>query len=231
MIKSEEQIFFSYTKNEKIQSPVQYSEFKHYYTGSIDSAEKLSFSSRLKIIIRRSIPKFVKQIFKKKQKEEKAKKNICVSQNTRISSTAKVEVRFGGEISIGENTELQEGVLVLTYGGKIKIGNNCSINPYTIIYGHGGTQIGDNVLIAGHCMIIPNNHNFSKRDIPICEQGNTAKGIVIEDDVWIAHGCSILDGVTIGKGAIIAAGSVVNRSVEPFTIVGGVPAKKIKNRN
>lgn len=156
--------------------------------------------------------------------------NINIAENVRISSDAKVETRFGGSITIGSSTELLDGVLVLTYGGDICIGKNCSINPYTIIYGHGGTKIGDNVLIAGHCMIIPNNHNFSNRAVPIAKQGNTSKGIVIGDDVWIGHGCSILDGVTIGKGSIIAAGSVIVKSVEPFTIVGGVPAKIIKDR-
>lgn len=155
---------------------------------------------------------------------------ITLKENIRIAPSAKVQVRFGGEIFIDEHTELQDGVLVLTYGGKIKIGKNCSINPYTIIYGHGGTTIGDNVLIAGHCMIIPNTHKFADPNIPINAQGNKSIGITIEDDVWIAHGCSILDGVTIGKGAIIAAGSVVNKSVEPYTIVGGVPAVKLKNR-
>jgi acetyltransferase-like isoleucine patch superfamily enzyme len=161
----------------------------------------------------------------------KSKSNILIKKDCRIDSSAKLSTKFGGTIEIGENTELLNGVLVMTYGGNIKIGNNCSINPYTIIYGHGGTSIGNNVLIAGHCMLIPNNHNFNDRSIPINAQGNTYKGIIVEDDVWIAHGCSILDGVTIGKGAIIAAGSVVNKSVASYTIVGGVPAKKIKDRD
>jgi acetyltransferase-like isoleucine patch superfamily enzyme len=120
----------------------------------------------------------------------------------------------------------------MTYGGIIEIGSNCSINPYTIIYGHGlGTKIGNNVLIAGHCMIIPANHNFSHTDVPINKQGINSKGIIIEDDVWIGSGCQILDGITIGKGAVIAAGAVVNKSVEPYNIVGGVPAKIIGKRD
>ena len=140
------------------------------------------------------------------------------------------EIRDGGKIFIGKNSQILDGVLILTYGGTIDIGENCNINPYTIIYGHGGTKIGNNVLIAGHCMIIPNNHIFSDKNIPISKQGCIAKGITIEDDVWIGHGCSILDGVTIGKGSIIAAGSVVSKSVEAYSVVAGVPAKKIKER-
>jgi acetyltransferase-like isoleucine patch superfamily enzyme len=156
--------------------------------------------------------------------------NITVGNNTYIEDDAKIRIRNGGKISIGSNCEILDGVIISTYGGDIAIGNNCSINPYTMIFGTGGVKIGNNVLIAAQVMIVPVNHNFNKRDIPISEQGHNAKGIVIEDDVWIAHGCSILDGVTIGEGAIIAAGSVVNKNVEPYSINGGIPAKKIKDR-
>jgi acetyltransferase-like isoleucine patch superfamily enzyme len=99
-----------------------------------------------------------------------------------------------------------------------------------VLYGHGNLTIGDNVLIAGHCLIIPANHVFTDINIPISNQGETKKGIIIEDNVWIGSGCRILDGITIGTGAIIAAGAVVNKDVLPNTIVGGVPAKLIKNR-
>jgi acetyltransferase-like isoleucine patch superfamily enzyme len=147
-----------------------------------------------------------------------------------IDSSAKVETKFGGRISIGQKTELLDGVVIQTYGGNIKIGSHCSINAYTVIYGHGNTTIGDNVLIAGGCMIIPSNHTFSDANKLIREQASTSKGITIENNVWIGHGCSILDGVVIGEGSVIAAGSVVNASIPPFSVVGGVPAKIIKTR-
>lgn len=137
---------------------------------------------------------------------------------------------YGGKIIIGKNTELLNGVLLMTYGGIIQIGNNCSINPYTVLYGHGNLTIGNNVLIAGHCIIIPANHKFSDINIPIREQGVSKVGIVIEDNVWIGAGCRILDGVTIGAGAIIAAGAVVNKDVLANTVVGGIPARLIKKR-
>ncbi len=141
-------------------------------------------------------------------------------------------VKGKGKIIIGDRNEFIHGVLLMTYGGSIVIGNDCSINPYTIIYGHEeGVMIGNNVLIAGHCMLIPSTHNFDKWDMPINQQGETSKRIVIEDNVWLGTGCKILNGVTIGKGAIVAAGSVVTKSVEAYSIVGGLPAKLIKMRN
>lgn len=157
-------------------------------------------------------------------------KDIHIGKNVFISDDAKIETRYGGGIRIGNNCHIFDGVLLFSYGGNITIGDWCNINPYTVIYGHGNTTIGNNVLIAGHCMIIPNNHMYSNPHVNIMEQGNTSKGIFIEDDVWIAHGCSILDGVTIGKGSVIAAGSVVNTSVPPYSVYGGIPAKFIKKR-
>lgn len=161
------------------------------------------------------------RIFVRKRKKKRS---------IRVAKTATIEVRFGGSISIDENTEVLDGALILTYGGDIIIGKNCSINPYTIIYGHGNTIIGDNVLIAGHSMIIPNNHIYIDRNKTIRKQGNSSKGIKIGNDVWIGHACSILDGVTIGDGAIIAAGSVVNCNIPPYTLYGGIPAKHLKDR-
>jgi len=119
----------------------------------------------------------------------------------------------------------------MTYGGSIKIGNDCSINPYTIIYGHGkGVSIGDKVLIAAHTLIIPSNHTFDKLDIPIGHQQPKSKGIIIRDNVWIGAGCQILDGVCINQGAVVAAGSVVNKDVPENAVVAGVPAMIIKYR-
>jgi len=157
--------------------------------------------------------------------------NIKLGKNVYIINDSKIETRYGGNIKIGDNVSIFDGVLILSDGGDIEIGNGCQINPYSIIYGDGqGTRIGNNVLIAGHCMIIPTTHNFGDKLKFIKNQGFTSKGIIIEDDVWIAHGCTITDGVTIGKGAVIAAGSVVNKSVLPYSVYGGVPAKHIEDR-
>ena len=158
-------------------------------------------------------------------------KNFKVSETAFLEDNVVVKIKGSGIITVGAGTEILDGVILMSYfDGNITIGDNCSINPYCIIYGVADTIIGNNVLIAGHCMIIPNNHNYSRKDISIRDQGNTFKGIIIEDDVWIGHGCSILDGVTISKGSIIAAGSVVNKSVPPYSIYGGVPAKLLKKR-
>jgi acetyltransferase-like isoleucine patch superfamily enzyme len=160
-----------------------------------------------------------------------AAKNITVGPGNRLHKTVSFDNIRSGKIAIGSNNEILHGCLLMAYGGTITIGDNCSINPYTVLYGHGnGLSIGNNVLIAAHCVIVPANHIYQRTDIPINMQDVESKGVIIEDDVWIAAGCQVLDGVTIGKGSIVAAGSVVNKSVEPYSIVGGVPAKLLKKR-
>lgn len=172
----------------------------------------------------RKLKKWIKKITKKKVN------SLFIDPKVKIYPNVVLNTEYGGTITIGEKSELLHGVILMTYGGNIVIGDKCSINPYTILYGHGNLTIGNNVLIAGHTLIIPANHIFTDVNRTINVQGLTMKGIIIEDDVWIGAGCRILDGVTIGKGAIVAAGAVVNKTVEPYSIVGGVPAKLIKNR-
>ena len=91
-------------------------------------------------------------------------------------------------------------------------------------------MIGNYVRIAAHTVIVATQHIFERTDVPICHQGIEGKAIKIEDDVWIGTNCTILGGVSIGKGAIVAAGAVVTKGVEAYSIVGGVPAKVIGSR-
>jgi acetyltransferase-like isoleucine patch superfamily enzyme len=154
--------------------------------------------------------------------------DIKLGKNVLLGKNASLEILYGGSIRIGDNTEILDGCKILTYGGEIVIGNKCSINPYTVIYGHGGTTIGDDVLIAGQCMIIPANHKFGDVKTKISKQGMHANGIVIKNNVWIGQGASILDNVVLEEGAVVAAGSVVNKSISKYSLVGGVPAKLIR---
>jgi len=141
-----------------------------------------------------------------------------------------IDLSKGGSLKIGDGCILFEGLYIATYGGKIVLGNNCSINPYCVIYGHGGLIIGNNVRIASHTSIIPSNHNYSKRDVLIKDQGETKIGISIGDDVWIGSGVRILDGTIIGNGAIVGAGSVVTKNLDDYSVNVGVPCKKVKSR-
>jgi acetyltransferase-like isoleucine patch superfamily enzyme len=133
--------------------------------------------------------------------------------------------RFGGRIRVAEWVTISDGVIISTYGGTIEIGEYAYIGPYCVLYGHGGLTIGRNTMIGAHTVVIPANHGFARIDVPMSEQPLTREGIQIDDDVWIGAGCSVLDGVRIGRGAVVGAGSVVTKDVEPYGVALGVPAR------
>jgi acetyltransferase-like isoleucine patch superfamily enzyme len=135
-----------------------------------------------------------------------------------------------GRIAVGRHSSLDEGVILRAYGGLIDIGENCTVNPYCFLHGGGNLVIGNGVRIASHAVIIAANHMFDDPNQYIYMQGESRRGIVIEDDVWIGAGAKILDGVTIKRGTVVGAGSVVTKSTEPYSIVAGVPAKPISSR-
>lgn len=137
----------------------------------------------------------------------------------------------GGQVILGRNTMLDIGTVLRADGGLIQIGEDCTVNPYSVLIGSKpGLVIGNGVRIAAHTVIVATNHNFSDVSRYIHLQGNTAKGILIEDDVWVGAGAKILDGVTVRRGTVVAAGAVVTKSTESYSVVAGTPARKIGAR-
>lgn len=144
--------------------------------------------------------------------------------NTHIMLTAHIHRK--GNVSLGYKSSISHGVTINC--NEFKLGNNSQLNPNVTIYGN--VIIGCNVMIAPSVMIAGGNHNFSNRNIMMINQGSTSKGIEIDDDVWIGANSVILDGVKIGRGSIIGAGSVVTKDIVPYSINFGNPCKYIKSR-
>jgi acetyltransferase-like isoleucine patch superfamily enzyme len=138
-------------------------------------------------------------------------------------------------IEIGENAIVMHGAILHVYNFRglphsgIKIGRDSLIGEYSVIRGQGGVKIGDRVYTSPFTQIIAVNHVFSDPEKPFIEQGITAEGIIIEDDVWLGSGCIVTDGVRIGNGAVVAAGAVVTKDVPAHAVVAGVPARVVKS--
>ena len=127
----------------------------------------------------------------------------------------------------GKNCSVQWPIQV-TGRSQVELGDDVSIASYVHMWGEGGIKIGNRVMIASHTAIASLTHDYSQHDM----FNTIVKGkVTIDDDVWIGAHTVIVPGVTIGKGAVIGAGSIVTKDVEPFSIVAGSPAKLLKYRD
>jgi acetyltransferase-like isoleucine patch superfamily enzyme len=150
-------------------------------------------------------------------------------------------LRGGQYIEIGDFTYVgRHGVITCwdiymdeKLSPSIKIGNNCSIGEYCHITSVNSIIIGNWVLMGRRITITDNSHgknNSEEKDIPPIQRKLYSKGtVIIEDNVWIGDKVSIMSGVRVGKGAVIAANAVVTKDVPAYSVVGGIPAKVIKN--
>lgn len=158
---------------------------------------------------------------------------ILLGDNIAIDSSAVLDAK-GKESSIqmGNSVLVSKGSVFSCASGNIKVGNEISIGPYCYIRAsRSSIVIGSYITIGSHTTIISGNPDYERLDIPMMKQLGSAKGIIIEDDVWIGVGVQIIDGVRIGRGSVIGAGAVVIDDIPPYGIAIGVPAKVIKMRD
>lgn len=113
--------------------------------------------------------------------------------------------------------------------GKLVIGNNSNIGDFTIMDMVDDVTIGNDVAIGPNCTIYTHDHIYTDKSKPAWKGGLVSRPITIEDGAWIGSGVTILPGVTVGKRAVVAAGSVVTKDVKPESVWGGIPAKWIKD--
>ncbi|PJX28500.1 hypothetical protein CAP47_00465 [Psychroflexus sp. S27] len=175
-------------------------------------------------------------------------KFLFLSNNSGTNLRIGKNVVLRGELSIGNNVRLESNVKIYNYTviednvvigdnvelrsngtSKVVIGENTSVNRNSMIMGL--VTIGSNCAIAPGCVIVGSNHKFDNSKENIKSQGLSRKGIIIEDDVWFGANVVVLDGVKIGKGSVIGAGSVVTKSIPAYSIAVGNPCKVIKERH
>ncbi len=166
--------------------------------------------------------------------------NIFKVVGTNLSIKFPINIRGGSSITLGDNVSIGTNVILNYWGNttiksidsKINILSGVSIGDYCHITALGYITIGNNVLFGRYVLVSDNSHGDSSLDSlkispskrNICNRGR----IIIGDDVWIGDKVTILGPVLIGNNSIIAANSVVNRNVPPYSIVAGVPARVVK---
>ena len=128
---------------------------------------------------------------------------------------------------LGADSEIYSNVIIHS-PEMVSIGKNCAVAEFVHMWGSGGIEIGKNVLIASHSIIFSVSHDINAN---IYRNSNIRKKVIIGDNVWIGARVIIMMGVEIGEGSIVGAGSIVTKNIEPYSVVVGAPAKRIKSCN
>lgn len=157
-------------------------------------------------------------------------KNVIIEDYVHINALSVDGILLGDNVTIARNSIIICSGVIRNKGLGVVIGNNTGINAGAYIGGQGGIKIGNNVIIGPDVKIFSENHIFSSLDTIIKNQGESRKGVIIGNNCWIGAGVIIVDGVNLGEGCVVAAGSVVTKSFQAFSVIGGVPAKVIKIR-
>lgn len=158
-------------------------------------------------------------------------RNVIIEDYVEIQALSKRGIRLAHNTSLGRYTVVRA---TGHYGGLVgegfTLGQGSSLGPYCYVGCSGYISLGKNVMVGPRTSFLGENHIFDDISTPIRSQGVRHGSVKVEDDVWIGSHVVILPNTHIGRGAIIASGAVVHKDVEPYTIVGGVPAKRIKYR-
>ena len=141
--------------------------------------------------------------------------NAVIKRGTILNGRSTKE-RFG--LTFGPETYIKEYCYLDSYGGFIEISGPCAIGQFCTFHGGGGLRIGRFVMFGAHCYVIASNHVFANLELPYILQGDRAKGITIEDNVWVGGGSILLDGITIGRNSVIGAGAIVTKDVPANSI-------------
>lgn len=150
---------------------------------------------------------------------------------SKISIGMGVQINGFKNITLGSAIYLVDKSSLRAVNGSLSIGDRFSMNTNSIINADfGNIKIGNGVMIGPNVVIRASGHNFSNTNLDIWYQGQTGGDIQIGDDVWIGSSVVILPGVKISNHVIIAAGAVVTKSMPPYSVVGGIPARVIKTR-
>lgn len=157
-------------------------------------------------------------------------KGVSIGRYSTLDALGTEGLFVGAGSSIGAFSIIKVSGTFTSIGTGINIGSNVGIGDFAHIGGAGGVTIGDDTIAGAYLSIHPENHIFTSTNELIRNQGVSRKGIVIGKNCWIGAKVTVLDGAVIGNGCVIAAGAVVNGEFPDNVVIGGVPAKILKER-
>jgi acetyltransferase-like isoleucine patch superfamily enzyme len=159
----------------------------------------------------------------------KITRSVSIGNNVKISSLGSSGFILGKNFSIKDFSIIESLGSIKKESGSLSIGDNVGISEFCYFSIRGNLTIGNDVIVGPNVKIFTENHSFEISRIPFRLQGEPRSDVKIGNNVWIGSGVIILPGVLIGDNVVIAAGSIVNKNVENNSLIGGIPAKLLKN--
>ena len=156
-------------------------------------------------------------------------KSVTIEKHTILDGYASEKIILGDCVRIGAYSNLTTTSHFSKYGKGLKMGNNSAIGDYTHFGAAGGIEIGNDVIMGSYISFHSENHNFSDKSKLIREQGVSSKGIKLGNNIWVGAKVTFIDGCVVGDNSVVAAGAVVNSVFPNNVVIGGVPAKILKN--
>ncbi len=160
-------------------------------------------------------------------------RKISLGDNVAIDDGSVLDARGDDAVIVmGDRALVSRNSILRARNGRIEIGEGCDIGANCILATDSKLVLGDKGLVAAFCYVIAGgNHLYADPDVPIMDQGFQSRGgVAIGADVWLGSHCAVMDGVTIGKGAVIGAHSLVNKDLPENMVAWGSPAKAQKRR-
>jgi acetyltransferase-like isoleucine patch superfamily enzyme len=204
------------------------------FDDAVRNADLLSLVFRNTLSALRGIIKLRQLVLLGKSVTLRSKYNMLLEKGVTIGDYSTLDalslngLRIGASSSIGSFSILKVSGTLTSIGNKIDIGKNVGIGDFAHIGGAGGVVIGNDTIAGAYLSLHPENHVFTDKQQLIREQGVTRKGIIIGSNCWIGAKVTVLDGSQVGNGCVIAAGAVVNGIFPDNVVIGGVPAKILK---
>ncbi|WP_396144323.1 acyltransferase [Flavobacterium sp.] len=155
--------------------------------------------------------------------------SVTIGKLCEIDAFSSENIKLGNCVKIGSFSTLTSTSHLSKYGKGLIMGNNSAIGDYTHFGASGGIKIGNDVIMGSYISFHSENHNFNDSSKLIREQGVTSKGIVLGNNIWVGAKVTFLDGCKVGNNSVVAAGAVVKGVFPDNVVIGGVPARILKN--
>jgi len=201
---------------------------------NIPSSLFFSFLCRRLIMLIRGVVCLQSKVFLGSGCKIKNKRNIVFGKSVTIENHCEIDGYASQKLEFGNNAKLGAYSFVTTtshmskFGKGLKIGNNSACGRYCEFGASGGIEIGNDVIMGSYISFHSENHNFSDKSKPIREQGVTSAGIKLGNNIWVGAKVTFLDGSEVGDNSVVAAGAVVTGKFPPNVVIGGIPAKILK---